>query len=422
MEYIPSDYAHLSKVLSKRGTPPPVHIAGGVHRMWAEHDLPNKLPKNNRGQANSGPNSAAVKAIRLGTISSTGSNTSSQIAKPRLEDFKILKVLGQGSFGKVLLAKWKATDKPVAIKALRKDATIENNDVTATIVERDILALGSERKCPFLASLICSFQDPDRLFLVMEFLSGGDLMFHVQKKSRFRTHEARFYACQIACALEYLHNNRIVYRDLKLDNVLLDNDGHCNLADFGMCKKDVSEHNKCATFCGTPDYLAPEIVRGKLYTFSVDWWSFGVLLFEMIMGNSPYYGRTEEELYKNILEKDLKYPSRLDPQARDCLVRLFSRDPTRRLGVTSRVLDHKFFTDVLDVKAVCQRQREPPFIPKRENENNNLTMFFDSEFTKTDIKLSKCEKTPREQEQRFFNDFEYVNDELVTKYITRGSK
>jgi novel protein kinase C delta type len=184
-----------------------------------------------------------------------------------------------------------------------------------------------------------------------------------------------------------------------------------------MCKKDVSEHNKCATFCGTPDYLAPEIVRGKLYTFSVDWWSFGVLLFEMIMGNSPYYGRTEEELYRNILEKELKYPSRLDPEARDCLVKLFNRDPTRRLGVISRTLDHKFFQDVLDVKAVCNRLKEPPFVPKRElNGSVNHTAYFDTEFTKTDIKLSRCEKTPRETEQRFFSEFEYINENLVNEY------
>merc|ERR1712226_1339335 len=216
---------------------------------------------------------------------------------------------------------------------------------------------------------------------------------------------------------EYLHNNKIVYRDLKLDNVLLDADGHCNLADFGMCKKDVSEHNKCATFCGTPDYLAPEIVRGKLYTFSVDWWSFGVLLFEMIMGNSPYYGRTEEELYRNILEKELKYPSRLDPEARDCLVKLFNRDPTRRLGVISKVLDHKFFTEVLNVNSVCNRQEKPPFVPRNEESwGSSLTAYFDREFTKTDIKLSRCDKTPRESEQRFFSDFEYNNEELLTKY------
>lgn len=336
-EFIPSEYAHLSKVLStkSRGSPPPVPAGpkppARKESLSSHHPIGNITPappvptrRNNNNNNNNNQNPPAQNSINLqklpnlynlGSIGinnypslSSFDNILPQFAhpsdpksaggksaihktltyQPKFDDFKILKVLGQGSFGKVLLAQFKNSNKYVAIKALSKNATIDNNDVTATIVERDILAMGSDKNnCSFLASLICCFQDPDRLYFVMEFLSGGDLMFHVQKKTRFRTHEARFYACQIACALEFLHNNKIVYRDLKLDNVLLDADGHCNLADFGMCKKDVSDHNRCATFCGTPDYLAPEIVRGRLYTFSVDWWSFGVLwcrFFEKLLG------------------------------------------------------------------------------------------------------------------------------------------
>ena len=248
-DIIPSEYAHISKVLSKRSSPPPIPIAPNVPasqghgkgalgagspnaplipaRRESLHLGPNGQPAPPvPTRRNQNPPSAAIqKHISL----------KAKGLQPKFEDFKIQKVLGQGSFGKVLLANFKNSNKPVAIKALRKDATIDNNDVTATIVERDILAMGSNKSnCSFLASLICCFQDADRLYFVMEFLPGGDLMFHVQKKSRFRTHEARFYACQIACALEYLHNNKVVYRDLKLDNVLLDADGHCNLADFGM--------------------------------------------------------------------------------------------------------------------------------------------------------------------------------------------
>lgn len=194
-------------MLSKKGTPPPIALAQASNFTKSlDNSIPDR-PNPIRRNPNSHPPPAQVKAVRLSP------NKITSKYQPKYEDFKVLKVLGQGSFGKVLLAQWKkGSDKPVAIKILRKDATIDNNDVTATIVERDILVLGSEKKgCTFLAGLVCCFQDPDRLFFVMEFLSGGDLMFHVQKKSRFRTHEARFYACQIACALEldlgFLYNH-----------------------------------------------------------------------------------------------------------------------------------------------------------------------------------------------------------------------
>lgn len=343
----------------------------------------------------------------------------SRVKEPGIDDFQLLKVLGQGSFGKVFLAQFKSQKskprKVVAIKALRKDATIENNDVTATLIERNILRLGHTGKCPFLATLICSFQDDDRLYFVMEFLAGGDLMFHVQKHNRFRTHEARFYACEIACALEFLHNNKIVYRDLKLDNVLLDKDGHVSLADFGMCKEKVSENNKCVTFCGTPDYLAPEIVKGRLYTFSVDWWSFGVLLYEMILGQSPFYGRSEEELYNNILTKELQYHPRMLPQAKDCLRKLFQRDPTRRLGVVGRVLEHPFFTDELDVKAVCEKKVKPFFVPKIGADGADST-YFDQEFTTKRVELSRCDKRIAKNEQVFFTEFSHVDPDLFQFY------
>ena len=381
-----------------------------------------------RKNLNNNNNNTQGRNIGDALAQNAAQNLSLQPTQPKvcMEDFEKLEVLGRGSFGKVLLAKFRNGTKPLAIKALRKDATIENNDVTATIVERDILIMGNKSdECPFLANLVCCFQDEDRLYFVMEFLSGGDLMYHVQKKSRFRTHEARFYACQIASALEYLHKNRIVYRDLKLDNVLLDADGHCNLADFGMCKKDVSDHNRCTTFCGTPDYLAPEIVEGKMYTFSVDWWSFGVLLYEMIMGNSPYYGHTEEELYHNIRKKTLTvanggYPRKLNPNARDCLEKLFNRDASQRLGVAGqpRVLDHPFFKDESDVRAVINKEERPPFVPKEEaNWENNKTTYFDQEFTKAKVKLTMCEDSrPGPAEQRFFSDFEFVNNDLLKFY------
>merc|ERR1712226_837377 len=212
---------------------------------------------------------------------------------------------------------------------------------------------------------------------------------------------------------EYLHNNKIVYRDLKLDNVLLDSKGHVKLADFGMCKQNVSDTNRCATFCGTPDYIAPEIIRGKLYTFSVDWWSFGVLLYEMIMGKSPFHGESEDDLYTNILTHEVTYPNKLIPQAKTCLQSLFIRDARKRLGVTSRILDHKFYKDSYGPNLeddFLNKRIKPPFEPVVGE------TYFDDEFISADIRLSKVSRTPNKDEQRFFADFGYTCPKLMEEY------
>ncbi|NXT16701.1 KPCD kinase, partial [Prunella fulvescens] len=189
--------------------------------------------------------------------------------KFNIDSFVFHKVLGKGSFGKVLLAELKGKNEFFAIKALKKDVVLIDDDVECTMVEKRVLALAWEN--PFLTHLYCTFQTKDHLFFVMEFLNGGDLMFHIQDKGRFDLYRATTTFLKCFC------------RDLKLDNVMLDKEGHIKIADFGMCKENVVGDNKASTFCGTPDYIAPEILQGLRYTFSVDWWSFGVLLYEMLI-------------------------------------------------------------------------------------------------------------------------------------------
>ncbi|XP_054408042.1 protein kinase C delta type isoform X3 [Pongo abelii] len=282
-------------------------------------------------------------------------------SKCNINNFIFHKVLGKGSFGKVLLGELKGRGEYFAIKALKKDVVLIDDDVECTMVEKRVLTLAAEN--PFLTHLICTFQTKDHLFFVMEFLNGGDLMYHIQDKGRFELYRATFYAAEIMCGLQFLHSKGIIYRDLKLDNVLLDRDGHIKIADFGMCKENIFGENRASTFCGTPDYIAPEILQGLKYTFSVDWWSFGVLLYEMLIGQSPFHGDDEDELFESIRVDTPHYPRWITKESKDILEKLFEREPTKRLGVTGNIKIHPFFKTI-NWTLLEKRRLEPPFRPK----------------------------------------------------------
>ncbi|TNM91547.1 hypothetical protein fugu_019927 [Takifugu bimaculatus] len=272
--------------------------------------------------------------------------------KYAIEDFALHKLLGKGSFGKVFLAELKRSGQFFAVKALKKDVVLMDDDVECTMVERRVLSLAWES--PFLAHLYCTFQTKENLFFVMEYLNGGDLMFHIQNCHRFALDRATFYGAEIICGLQFLHSKGIIYRDLKLDNILLDSDGHIKIADFGMCKENMQEESQTSTFCGTPDYIAPEILLGQKYNSSVDWWSFGVLLYEMLTGQSPFHGHNEEALFQSIRTDNPSYPSWLSKDAEDILKKLFVREPEERLGVKGSIREHRFFS-ATDWNALEQR-------------------------------------------------------------------
>ena len=219
---------------------------------------------------------------------------------------------------------------------------------------------------PFIVGLKFSFQTPTDLYLVTDYMSGGELFWHLQKEGRFDEKRAKFYIAELILALQHLHMHDIVYRDLKPENILLDANGHIALCDFGLCKLDMKDEDRTNTFCGTPEYLAPELLLGQGYTKTVDWWTLGVLLYEMLTGLPPFYDENTNEMYRKILSEPLHFPGPeiVPPAAKDLLTKLLNRKPEQRLGANgaSEIKAHPFFHSIAWRK-LLQRKYEPTFKP-----------------------------------------------------------
>ncbi|XP_067206028.1 protein kinase C isoform X3 [Linepithema humile] len=331
-----------------------------------------------------------------------------------IDDFNFIKVLGKGSFGKVMLVERKANpDEVYAVKILRKDVIIQDDDVDCTMTEKRILALAA--KHPFLTAIHSCFQTTDRLFFVMEYVTGGDLMFHIQKARKFDEARACFYAAEVTLALQFLHKNHVIYRDLKLDNILLDSEGHIKLADFGMCKENIIDgETTTSTFCGTPDYIAPEILQELPYGASVDWWALGILMYEMMAGQPPFEADNEDELFESILRDDVLYPIWISKEGVSILKGFMTKNPAKRLGCVSAnggenaIKVHPFFQH-MDWEALEARRVKPPIRPRIKNEKD--AMNFDTEFTKEDPVL-----TPEDTDEvSYINQEEFRGFSMVNK-------
>lgn len=303
-----------------------------------------------------------------------------QKEKVILDDFKMLKVIGKGSFGKVLLVRKLDSGFLYAMKVLRKENIIKRNQVEHTRTERHVL--GYVRH-PFIVGMNYAFQTAEKLYFVLDYCAGGELFFHLGKVQRFPQARARFYAAEITLAIEYVHNLGIIYRDLKPENVLLDANGHIRLTDFGLSKEGIQDDFSGAnSFCGTPEYLAPEILNRSGHGRAVDWWSLGALLYEMLTGLPPFYCRDRDKLFEKIRKGDLSYPKYLSSSAKDLLNRLLERDPTKRLGTgpedACEIKNHPFFNDI-KWDALMAGKIDPPWRPIISGALD--TSQFDREFT-----------------------------------------
>ncbi|KAF8897307.1 kinase-like domain-containing protein [Infundibulicybe gibba] len=301
-------------------------------------------------------------------------------------DFEFLKLIGRGTFGKVFQVRKKDTKRIYAMKVLSKKEIVAKKEVAHTIGERKILQRSLES--PFLVGLKFSFQTDADLYLVTDFKSGGELFWHLQKETRFSEERARFYIAELILALEHLHKYNIVYRDLKPENILLDATGHVALCDFGLSKADLRPDELTTTFCGTTEYLAPEILLDEQgYSKIVDFWSLGVLLFEMCCGWSPFYAEDTQQMYKNICFGKIRFPKGvINEDGKQFVKGLLNRNPKHRLGAVrdaAELKEHPFFKSI-DWHTLSLKQVTPPFKPVVESDES--TNNFDPEFTSADLR------------------------------------
>jgi protein-serine/threonine kinase len=324
------------------------------------------------------------------------------------DDFQFIRVLGRGSFGKVYLVQKRDNKKYYALKSLKKEEVINKNQKENAMTEKSVL---QKSNFPFVVQLKYSFQSETMLYFVMDYLPGGELFSHLRRKGKFNEETTRFYAAEVVQAVEYLHNSlNIIYRDLKPENILLDAEGHIKVTDFGLAKAST----KTFSFCGTPEYLAPEVIKKKGHGKEVDWWSLGCLIYEMLAGYPPYQNKVRKELFGMIVTTQPIIPSHFSPKAQDIVAQLLMHEPKQRLGFTSseEVKKHPFFADI-DWNALLARKLVPPIKPKLQKIDD--TQNFDPHFTKEPLEETP-QSLPSDAQRQLFKGFTFQESAIPQDY------
>ena len=328
------------------------------------------------------------------------------IKKVTLNDFKILKVLGRGTFGKVCLVQYKLTNKKYAMKIMKKNIILEHDQVSHTLLEKNIL---QNLNYQFLVGMDFCFQTQERIYFVMNFIRGGELFNHLRNCKFFPEETAKFYSAIIGLSLEYLHTHGIAYRDIKPDNILIDDDGYLKLVDFGMAKM-LKDKEKAFSLCGTPEYFAPEIITREGHNKNADWWSYGILLYEMLYGISPFYSKNTEKMFELITKSEIKFPKKIEvsENAKDLISKLLIKNQDLRLGSIDGFEDikkHSFFKG-FDFKLLEEKKLEAPYIPTLKGSMDVTN--FDSKYTSEEVVTSEISPNTLEfinNNQEQFEDF-----------------
>ena len=327
--------------------------------------------------------------------------------KLNYNDFEPLKLLGTGTFGRVLLVRFKSNNQLYAMKILMKSRIKSTHQEEHTKAERDLMV---QIDNPFLLNIKFAFQDETKLYIVSNFMQGGDMFYHLHFESKFSEKKAKFYLIEIILGLEYLHKNNMIYRDLKPENILMDSTGHIKLSDFGLSKILSDNDEKAFTLCGTPQYLAPEIMKEEGYDKNVDWWSLGCFFYEMITGFLPFY-IPKDYLNEKVYEQKVIFPSGINPLAIKFIKELLVVDPNNRLGNgvngVENIKSHEYFKDV-DWNKYYNKEIEPPFIPKLDSDED--LKYFDKMFTDEPVDSPVPQSRPRVYST--YKGFTYVNNSI----------
>ena len=327
-----------------------------------------------------------------------------------VDDFDILRVIGRGTSGKVQLVRNKIDHQLYAMKSMSKKILAENDQIEQTLIEKNVLL---KTQHPFLVCAHFTFQTETKIFLILDYVAGGELFSRLKEEGKFSEKRTKLYAAEVLLGLEHLHKLGIIYRDLKPENVLVDVEGHLKITDFGLVKTDMTANSTTTTFCGTAEYISPEMLNQIPYTQVIDWWCFGVLLFEMLTGIPPFYDENTNNLYNSILNDPIDFPHYISKNARSLITLLLDRNPKTRLGAkddADEIKRHPFFSDI-NFDDVLNKRIKPEYVlnVKFDTDTSN----FEQEFTREKAMISLEDETLINKEtQSAFENFTCLPEQI----------